>query len=84
MTSWLKQINLPIAWFSLDEGDNEPGYFLRHFVAALQSVDKNIACETSERIKKALPPKIDVLLPEILHAIELSTTKFVLVDELYG
>jgi len=79
MTSWLKQIDLPIAWFSLDEGDNEPGYFLRHFVAALQSVDKDIAWETSERISNTLPPKIDVLLPEILHAIEISTIKFVLV-----
>jgi LuxR family maltose regulon positive regulatory protein len=32
---WCLQSELPIAWVSLDEGDNDPGRFLTYLVAAL-------------------------------------------------
>ena len=40
--TWAKQVGRPIAWLSLDEGDNDLPRFLTYFVAALQTIDRDI------------------------------------------
>ena len=35
----------PVAWISLDQSDNQTGYFLRYLIAALQTVDEKIGLE---------------------------------------
>lgn len=38
VASWLRDTSFPFAWFSLDEGDNDPVRFLDYFLTALHSV----------------------------------------------
>src|SRR5512144_1877445 len=42
VTSCIAACGMPIAWLSLDQGDNEPGHFLSYVLAALQEVDNEI------------------------------------------
>src|SRR5512147_2257180 len=42
VVDWLKQTNLPVAWLSLDEADNDLPRFLIYLAAALQQVDEEI------------------------------------------
>ena len=39
---WITGLDRPAAWFSLDEGDNDPHRFLRYMIAALNQVDERI------------------------------------------
>src|SRR5512137_1415363 len=42
VSEWAANCARPVAWLSLDAGDNDPAYFLNYFVAALQSIMPNI------------------------------------------
>ncbi len=39
LCEWLKQTNLPAAWVSLDDGDNDHGRFITYVMAALRSLN---------------------------------------------
>lgn len=47
---WANQLNYPIAWYSIDAGDNDPKRFWTYFIAALQTV----ASESGISAQKAL------------------------------
>src|ERR1700675_3473216 len=42
VSEWVAGCGLPVAWLSLDEGDNDPARFLTYLVAALQTNAANI------------------------------------------
>jgi LuxR family maltose regulon positive regulatory protein len=39
---WIRASNLPVAWLSLDEGDNDPARFLSYLVSALRTIEPQI------------------------------------------
>ena len=42
VSEWLAGCERPVAWLSLDEGDNDPARFLTYLVAALQTIAAKI------------------------------------------
>ncbi|MCU0487280.1 MAG: hypothetical protein MUC85_14345 [Anaerolineales bacterium] len=42
VSEWVASCGQPVAWLSLDEGDNNPTSFLTYLVAALQTIAVNI------------------------------------------
>ena len=42
VSTWAEQLRRPVAWLSLDEGDNDLARFLTYFLAALQTIGSNI------------------------------------------
>ena len=42
LSEWVAGCEQPVAWLSLDEGDNDPARFWVYFVAALQTVQAGI------------------------------------------
>ena len=42
VSEWVAACDRPVAWLSLDEGDNDPTRFLTYLVAALQTIAANI------------------------------------------
>src|SRR6266567_2757528 len=42
LAQWLAQSGMPVAWLSLEAGDNEPVRFLSYVIAALQTLDPQL------------------------------------------
>ena len=69
VTAWRQQSEVPLAWVSLDEGDNEPARFLDYLVASLQTLDPNLARETSALMRGAPAPPSKAVLTSLLCEI---------------
>src|SRR4051812_16543911 len=46
VAQWLHRIAYPVAWLSLDSGDNDPSAFLRYLVGALRTLVPGIGAIT--------------------------------------
>jgi LuxR family transcriptional regulator, maltose regulon positive regulatory protein len=81
VSEWAAGCKLPVAWLSLDEGDNDPACFLTYLIAALQTV----APKVGEGLLAALhatqtqPPPIDWLLTNLLNELITLSDNFILV-----
>ena len=91
VSEWLADCEQPVAWLSLDEGDNDPTRFLTYLVAALQTIAlskvEGIAPKIGEGILAALqspqPPSTEALLTDLLNEITAIPDNFILVLDDY-
>ena len=60
---------LPVAWLSLDAGDNDPTCFLAYLVAALQTVAANIGAGVLGALQSPQPPPAKSILTTLLNEI---------------
>ncbi len=91
VSEWLAGCQRPVAWLSLDEGDNDPTRFLTYLVAALQTLAlskaEGIAANIGKRLLAILqspqPPLIESILIALLNEITTLPYNFVLVLDDY-
>ena len=57
----------PVAWLSLDEGDNDLIRFLTYLVAALQTVDAGIGEDVLDVLQSPQPPPLESLLTSLIN-----------------
>ena len=75
--------NSQFAWFSLDEGDNDPARFLAYLIAALQSADQAIGKTSLEALQTAQPLSIPSIATNLINDISASQNFIVLVLDDY-
>ncbi len=68
-SAWVQQIKYPVAWLSLDEGDNELTRFLSYSIAALQTIDANIAKGALSALQSPQPPPTEAILTSLINEI---------------
>jgi LuxR family maltose regulon positive regulatory protein len=83
VTAWRQQSETPLAWVSLDEGDNEPARFLDYLLGALQTVEQSLARETSGLLQAATSPPLKAVLTSLLYEVNESEAEFVLAFDDY-
>ncbi len=59
---WLSQSKIPVAWISLDKGDNDPVYFIKYIIAALQGIKSHIGKDALILLQSPDPHPINFLL----------------------
>jgi LuxR family transcriptional regulator, maltose regulon positive regulatory protein len=64
---WLSQEERPVAWVSLDEGDNDPARFLSYLVAALNTVEEGIGEGALAALRSSEPPRIEALTGALIN-----------------
>lgn len=85
VSEWVTACKRPVAWLSLDEGDNDLTRFLTYFVAALQKVVPNFGERLLEmlRASQMQPPPAESILTALLNEIITIPDHFLLVLDDY-
>lgn len=83
VSEWAAGCERPIAWLSLDEGDNDLLRFLTHLVAALQTIVENIGGGVVSALNSPQPPLNESTLTILINDISALPHKFVLVLDDY-
>jgi LuxR family maltose regulon positive regulatory protein len=69
LSDWVSQHKGPVAWLSLDDGDNEPTRFWTYLVAALQTVHADLGQGSLQLLQAAQPPSARGILNPLLNEI---------------
>ncbi len=83
VSEWVAGSKRPVAWLSLDEGDNDPTRFLTYLVAALQTIAPKIGEGILAVLQSPQTPLSEVLLTALLNEIAAIPDHFILVLDDY-
>ncbi|RPI29898.1 MAG: helix-turn-helix transcriptional regulator [Chloroflexota bacterium] len=83
VTEWIAGCKRPVAWLSLDEGDNDLTRFLTYLVAALQTIAPRIGDSIFVALQSPQPPPSETLLTALLNEIAAIPDHFILVLDDY-
>jgi LuxR family maltose regulon positive regulatory protein len=83
LSDWACQIDLPVAWLSLDAGDNEFKRFLIYLVTALQTIDDNLCHTIQAMLQSPQPVSFEAVLTEIINEVASLSQNLVLILEDY-
>lgn len=79
VSSWLRDTDVPSAWLSLDEGDNDPIRYLQYFISALQRIVPTIQPDLLGVLQEKQPAPFEALLNILINEIDRQAAPFVLV-----
>ncbi len=83
VSEWIASCGRPVAWLSLDEGDNDPTRFLTYLVAALQTIAPKIGEGIFVALQSPQPLPGEALLTTLLNEIAAIPDNFILVLDDY-
>jgi LuxR family maltose regulon positive regulatory protein len=83
VSEWVAVCGRPVAWLSLDEGDNDPARFISYLVAALQTIKAQIGEGLSAALQSPQPLQIETILTTLLNEISIIPEHFVLILDDY-
>ena len=85
VASWLEGLasQVPSAWLSLDEEDNDLARFLIYLLAALDTLDPKMTEGTSALLRSPQPPRAEAILTLLINDIARLSTAFILVLDDY-
>ncbi len=83
VSEWASVCERPVAWLSLDEGDNDPLRFLTYLVAAVQKVAPDIGAGVAALLQSPRPPPTESILTTLINEIAAIAVNFILVLDDY-
>lgn len=69
LQEWVSAADLPVAWLSLDTGDNDPNHFWSYVIAALQTVKDDLGRAVFEALGTPQPPPLESLIIDLINDI---------------
>src|SRR5579859_2424505 len=85
VSEWVAHSQRPVAWLSLDEGDNDPSGFLAYLVAALRTIDASLGAEALSQLhaERRQPPPAELILTSLINELAAAPQAVVLVLDDY-
>ena len=83
VVNWLKQIDLPVAWLSLDQEDNDLPRFLAYLAGAFQQVDEELGASLRSALQSPQLPAVERVLTGLINEIAARTDPLILVLDDY-
>ncbi|MCU7817199.1 MAG: hypothetical protein KZQ81_18910, partial [Candidatus Thiodiazotropha sp. (ex Rostrolucina anterorostrata)] len=78
VSCWLEACDLPAAWLSLDETDNDLHIFLSYFLAAIQTVFPEVGQDIQTLLKAQELPPLPVLAGRLINELDKIDQAFIL------
>ena len=69
LTSWAREMPAPVAWLSLDGGDNDPLRFLMHFITAIQSRHPDFGATITGMLGNAPLPSVGEMMRSLVNQL---------------
>src|SRR5215831_15273807 len=69
LADWARRGSRPVAWLSLDAGDNDPARFWRHAVAALDRVAPGVGERVGPLLGPPAPPSFEGLVTALINEL---------------
>ncbi len=69
VSEWIAGCGLPVAWLSLEEGDNDLARFLAYLMAALQTLEPSVGKAAMEMLQGSQSPPAEAILTILLNDI---------------
>ena len=69
LADWARCRERPVAWLSLDEGDNDPARFWRHTLGALDQARPGVAERLGPLLGRSAPPSLEPLVTALLNEL---------------
>jgi LuxR family maltose regulon positive regulatory protein len=79
LCGWLKEKEIPSAWLSLDEGDNDPIRFLQYLAAALRPFAPGLEADLPGLFTAIPPAPLEHTIARLVNELNSISTPFVLV-----
>ncbi len=83
VSEWVADRGQPVAWLSLDEGDNDPARFIAYLVKAVQTIQAGIGEGLLAALQSPQPLQIETILTTLLNEISTIPENFLLVLDDY-
>jgi len=83
LSAWAAGCGHPVAWLTLDEGDNDPVRFWRYVDAALQTVDNRLGKSLRPALFSTQPPALERVITGLVNDIAGFGMELILVLEDY-
>jgi len=83
VSEWIAGCGRPVAWLSLDKGDNDPARFISYLVKALQTIQAGIGEGLLAALQSPEPLQIETILTALLNEISMIPEQFVLILDDY-
>ncbi len=78
VSCWLEACNVPSAWVSLDENDNDLGIFLSYFISAIQRIFPAACAETRSMLGLDPLPPVSGLARSLINELDQIEAAFIL------
>jgi LuxR family maltose regulon positive regulatory protein len=66
---WARRSHRPVAWLSLDEGDNDPARLWRYFAAALDPLCDGVAEQVGALLRGPQPASLETMVTAVINAV---------------
>ncbi len=83
VNEWVAGCERPVAWLSLDEGDNDPVRFISYLIAALQTIKTGLGEGLLAALQSPQPPPIESILTALINEITTIPDNFIFVLDDY-
>jgi len=83
VSEWIASCGKPVAWLSLDDGDNDPARFISYLVAALQTIKAGFGEGLLTALQSPQPLQIETILTTLLNEISTIPEGFLLILDDY-
>jgi LuxR family maltose regulon positive regulatory protein len=79
LAEWLAAGELPVAWVSLDSGDNDPALFWAYLITAMQTIQPGVGENALSLLRSPQPPPIETVLTTFINEVGAIANDFVLI-----